>query len=68
MVDIKIQINTELTWEADELLERIDTVLYKEVGGGKVTLYAEMEDDIGIIPQEIQKIRSKAEEIRRMMA
>lgn len=60
MVDITIRIETDLTWEADDLLENIDTTLYKEVGGGRVTLYAETEDDTAHILGDIQAILSGA--------
>lgn len=63
MADIKIQIDTELTWEADELLEQVKTKLYKEVGGGRVTLYAEMDGDTNHIKDDIQAILDSTERI-----
>ncbi len=65
---IKIIINTELTWEEDNELRKINTSLYQEVGGGIVTLYAEHEGDIPTISMDIQKIRKRANDIRRALA
>lgn len=61
---IKIIINTELTWEEDNELRKINTTLYSEVGGGIVTLYAEDKNDIGYVEQDIKVILHGIEDIK----
>ena len=64
MVDITIRIDTDLSGEADDLLDQIKTTIYKEVGGGKVTIYPEWDTDIEHIQEDVKAILDSIEHIK----
>lgn len=57
---MKIEIDLGICGEFEELIQKVDTVIYKEVNGGKVTLFPEYDTDLVYIMDDILKLKSKA--------
>lgn len=57
---MKIEIDLGLCGEFQELIEKVETELYKEVEGGKVTLFPEYDTDLAYITDDILKLKSEA--------
>lgn len=58
--------DTDLSGEYDEVLENVETKLYKEVKNGVVTLYTETNMDVYLIAIDIHKIAKVVDRIEKI--
>ena len=59
-LQMKVEIDLGINGEFHELINEVETELYKEVNGEKVVLIPEFDTDLIYITQDILKLKSEA--------
>lgn len=59
-LNMKIEIDLELDGEFEDLIKRVETKLYKEVSGGKVTLFLETDIDLVHIREDVLRLKAES--------
>lgn len=57
---MKIEIDLGLDGEFEDLVKRVETKLYKEVSGGKVTLFPETDMDLVHIREDVLRLKAES--------
>ena len=59
-LNMKIEIDLGIDGEFEDLIKKVETKLYKEVAGGKVTLFIEYDMDLVHVKEDVLKLKAES--------